>query len=487
MNNARNALGIAVALVAVFAGPALAQQTPPHHLLESLQEITGVPGLSAAVSDQGEIIWTGSAGLADLQRSLEITDQTKFRLASVSKLFTAALVLKLSEQGLFDLDADIRTYVPEWQADDDVEITLRQLAAHISGIGHYSSADLFDASASYEMLSDSIAIYGHKPLLFSPGDTYSYSSYGYALMGAAVEAVTRQSFDDAMNDLIFTPLALRNTLIENTASIPPISTTLYSINAGQTPVEITRNNQRHVRGATGMLSTPSDLLIFANAYSSGAIVSDEVRDMSWTPVQLSDGTNAGETRYNVGFGWRIGRDWDGRSVVHHAGVTPGARSILSINRDAGTAVALLSNASWTSRMETTGELMATAATKGVRLQRSDCPEGDWAYEGMFIEDKNDVPDASNASGQIHISFAENLCRGELQPEGAIANWLINRGARAPSMKLTLVAKRNSETSIFAMATPWGAFPMYFSHVEGKRDARSDIAGREVLLTLSPVE
>ena len=484
MNGPKKALGIGVVLVAAFAGSAFAQQSPPQHLLTSLQEITGVPGMSAAVSKNNKIIWVGSAGLADIRRGLEITDQTKFRLASVSKLFTAALVLKLSEQRLVNLDADIGVYVPEWTAHSDAEITLRQLAAHISGIDHYSSADQFDASHSYQQLGDAVSIYGHKSLLFSPGDAYSYSSYGYALMAAAVEAATGLSFDDAMENLIFEPLELQNTFIENAASIPPDVTALYSTGSATGPVEITRNDQRHVRGATGMLSTPPDLLRFANAYSSGAIVTSTLRDMSWQPAKLNDGSTAGETRYDVGFGWRNGRDWDGRSVVHHAGVTPGARSILSINKDAGTAVALLSNAAWTSRIETTGELMATAATEGMRLDSSDCPEGAWAYEGMFIEDENTIPAINNAKGRIDISFAGNFCRGELQPEDAIANWLVAREAKTPSMQLTLVAKRDAKIHVFALASPWGAFPLRFIADGDDAEMLGDIAGRRIELTLS---
>ncbi len=486
MHKAKSSFVLAAVVFAGCTGVSRAEQSPAGHLLNSLQEITGVPGMSAAVSLDSEIIWTGAAGMADVERAVEITDQTKFRLASVSKLFTAALVLKLSEQGFFDLDVNIGTYVPEWSAHSDAKITLRQLAAHISGLDHYSSADRFDPSRSYRDLTDSLSIYGHKSLLFSPGDSYSYSSYGYALMGAAVEAVAGQSFDDAMEDLIVDPLALHNTFVENAASIPLNTTALYSIGRQSEPLEINRNDQRHVRGATGMLSTPSDLLRFANAYSSGAIVSHELRNMSWESAKLNDGSNAGETRYDVGFGWRIGRDWDGRAVVHHAGVTPGARSILSINNDTGTAVALLSNASWTSRIETTGELIATAATEGAHLDSSDCPEGAWIYEGIFIQGENVVTDTSNARGRIHISFAGNICQGELQPKGALAGWLDDRGARTSTMKLTLVARRKNNTHIVAMASPWGAFPLRFTDMSDNPEALGDIAGRSVALKLSPL-
>lgn len=465
---------------------ASAQQSPPQHLLDALQEITGVPGMSAAVSENNKIIWAGSAGLADVGRGLEITDDTKFRLASVSKLFTAALVLKLSDEGLLDLDQDIQTYVPEWQGQDGAIITLRQLAAHIAGLDHYSAEDRFDAARSYQRLSDSISIYGHKPLLFSPGEDYSYSSYGYALMGAAIEAVTGQSFNEAMNNYVLEPFGLHNTSIENTEILPPATATLYSNSEATGQIEIARNNQQHVNGATGMLSTPSDLLIFAAAYSSGKIVSEESKKMAWAPATLNNGAQAGETRYKVGFGWRIGRDWDGRPVVHHAGVTPGARSILTINQNTGTAAALLSNASWTSRMETTGELIAAAATQGARLKRGDCPVGAWTYDGMFIEDKNAAPAASNAYGRIDISFSGNICRGEIQPGGAIADWLTDRKARTSSMKLTLVAKRKNQASVFAMATPWGAFPLHLTGEGNDQNFIGNIAGRSISLNLAPV-
>ena len=463
MTGVMKSLFLAAAIIAAPAGGALAQQAPPQHLLDALQEITGVPGMSAAVSENNKIIWAGSAGLADVGRGLEITDDTKFRLASVSKLFTAALVLKLSEEGLLDLDQEIQSYVPEWQGQDGAKITLRQLAAHIAGLDHYSAEDLFDPARSYQKLRDSISIYGHKPLLFDPGEDYSYSSYGYALMGAAIEAVTDQSFDKAMNDYVLEPLELHNTSVENTEILPPATSTLYSTSDATGQIEIARNNQQHVNGATGMLSTPSDLLRFAAAYSSGKIVSERSKTMSWTPATLNNGSQAGETRYKVGFGWRVGRDWDGRSVVHHAGVTRGARSILTINQDTGTAAALLSNASWTSRMETTGEMIATAATQGARLKRSDCPEGAWAFDGMFIENENNVPEANNARGRIEISFSENFCRGEIKPNGAIADWLTDRKARTPSMKLTLVAKRKNQASVFAHGDALGRLSPPFYH------------------------
>lgn len=464
------------AAAALLTGPVSAQDSPAQHLLLSLQEMTGVPGMSAAVSKDGEIIWTGTAGAMDVENSVSVDDATQFRIASVSKLFAAALVLKLAEDGVLDLDADIRTYVPEWPDHDGAVVTLRHLAAHTAGVSHYGSGDHYDPQTEYNSLTDSLSVYAHKPLLFQPGASYSYSSYGYALMGAAIESVTGRSFEDNLETLLLQPLGLESTEVEHVDAPPAAASKLYSSSGA----EIGRNDQSYVVGATGILSTTTDLVRFADAYRAGDIVSPETMEMSWTPVRLEDGGAAGETRFSAGFGWRVGTDWDGARVAHHAGTTPGARSTLSINRDRGTSVAFLSNSQWVSRIETTGELIATAATEGDDLTEAHCPVGAWDYDGVFIVDADNPPPDDNASGILRVDYTKGVCRGEIEPQGAIAEWLRERGARAETIKMVLVAVRPNDEQVFAAATPWGAFPFRRSN----DDFTGDIAGRALELKLS---
>lgn len=470
-------IAVVAAGAVIFSEPVAAQDNPAQRLLSALQEMTGVPGMSAAVSKDGEIVWTGAAGLRDAEKGVPVDDNTMFRIASVSKLFTAALVLKLAEDGVFDLDADIRTYVPEWPDHDDAIVTLRHLAAHTAGVAHYGSEDRYDPLAGYESLTDALSIYAHKPPLFPPGESYSYSSYGYALMGAALESMTGRSFEENLESLLLQPLALQNTRVEHVDTTPLNASKLYS----NTGAEIGRNDQRHVVGATGILSTAKDLVRFADAYRSGDVVSPETIEMSWTPVPLADGGVTGGARFSVGFGWRIGRDWDSAWVTHHAGTTPGARSILSINRDRGTSVALLSNAQWVSRIETTAELIATAAAEGVKLTQGHCPVGAWDYDGVFIVDADDPPPDDNASGTIIVDHVRGVCRGKIRPQGATARWLQDRSAKTDTMEITLVAVRPNDEQVFAAVTPWGAFP--FRRING--NFTGDIAGRALELKLRP--
>ena len=466
------------AVAALLSEPATAQDSPAQHLLSSLQEMTGVPGMSAAVSKDGEIIWIGVAGFMDVEGGVPVDDDTQFRIASVSKLFAAALVLKLADDGVLDLDADVRTYVPAWPDHDGAVVTLRQLAAHTSGLSHYGPGDRYNPQTEYISLTDSLSVYAHKPLLFQPGESYSYSSYGYALMGAAVESATGLSFEDNLKTLLLHPLALESTEVEYVNAPPETASKLYS-NGG---LEIGRNDQSQVVGATGILSTAMDLVRFADAYRSGDVVSPNTVEMSWAPLPLANGGVAGETRFSVGFGWRMGRDWDGARVAHHAGTTPGARSILSINRDRGTSVAVLSNAQWVSRIETTGELIATAATEGADLTQEHCPVGAWDYDGVFIVDADNPPPDDNANGTLRVDYTQDVCRGEIEPQGAIARWLEERGARTDTLKITLVAVRPGDVHVFAAATPWGAFP--FRRING--NFTGDIAGRTLQLKLSPL-
>ncbi|MEO1240751.1 MAG: serine hydrolase domain-containing protein [Pseudomonadota bacterium] len=478
-NNAVSLL-VAAALTAAIVPSQIHAETPAQHLLSSLQEITGVPGMSAAVSREGETIWSGTAGHMDANEKSSVDAQTKFRIASVSKLFTATLILKLAEEGVLDLDADIKIYVPDWPDHDGAVITLRQLSAHISGIGHYGSGDRYDASRRYKSLSEALTVYAHKPLQSAPGEAYSYSSYGYALMGAAIENATGASFADSLYAVLLQPLGLNNTFVENIDALPENSSELFSATGSPT----VRNSQHHVVGATGILSTPGDLVKFANAYSAGDIISPELVAISWAPTLLNDGQPTETERYQVGFGWRIGKDWDGRNVFHHAGTTPGARSILSFNQDEGTAVALLSNAQWVSRIETTGELIATAASEGARLSQADCFQGQWSYEGAFILDAGAPPPDNNALGDIAVTYSDGVCHGALKPDGAMAVWLRERNAQIDHIPVTLIASRGDNTIIFAMATPWGAFPLKWTTTNDDGSVIGDIAGRSIRLTVA---
>lgn len=392
-------------------GEGLAGEKEAQALLDAVTDMSGAPGFSAAVSQNGIMIWAGQSGFADLERKKPVTQTTRFRIASVSKLLTAALALKLSEKGLLNLDEDIRTYVPDWPDHEGAIITLRQLAAHTSGIAHYGAGDRRTPFNEDDTLNDSLAIYAYKPMLFAPGEAYNYSSYGYALMGAAIENAAGSSFEEALSAHLVEPLSLRRTSVEDIGNLPEEASRLYR----QGGAALTPNDQRAVLGATGVLSTPGDLVRFADVFMRGDIISSELVAQSLTPAILNNGAPVDAGRFEVGFGWRIGENWEAETVFHHAGLTPGARSILTVNASRKLSAALLSNASWTSRIETTGELIATAAAE--QPDTETCPAGEWRYEGIFASDPDAYPETGNARGRVSILLDDGICRMTLAPQG----------------------------------------------------------------------
>ena len=257
--------------------------------------------------------------------------------------------------------------------------------------------------------------------------------------------------------------------MEDVRLLPPNTVTLYRVNGENGATIIRPNNQSYVWGASGMRATARDLVRFGSAFLSGAFVGEETRDMALTPVQLLDGRAAGIDRYDVGVGWRSGSDWDGRRIAHHAGVTPGARSVLLGYTDGSAVVALLLNAAWTSRIETTAELLAAPLMEPQGSDDRDCQVGAWAFDGEF--------DGETESGKIRIWPEDGLCLGALRSDGAlISMWRDDLPSPQRDFPLVRVARRGT-AHVFAMANPWGLAQLWITVEEDGLHGQGNVAGR----------
>ena len=376
-------------------------------LLDTLAPFVTAPALSAAVMTDGELAWTGTQGLADVEAAVPVSPTSRFRLASVSKLFTATLALQLIELGQLDPDADVRQYVPSWPEGGET-ITARQLAAHIAGINHYESmaTSSYVEGRHYPDILEALSFFSTAPLVSAPGEAYSYSSFGYALLNAVTQGASGMQLADSLERLIFQPLGLEHTGLEDARQLPPSAVTLYRQQDGQlATAEL--DDQSFVWGATGMRSTPSDLVRFGHAFLSGELVSAETRDWALAPARLDDGSPVADDRYAIGFGWRVSEDWSGRPVAHHAGSTRGARSILLGYPKHGTVVALLVNGTWTSRIETTAELIA-AAFMEEGFADQECTVGEWQVAGTL----DGAPTRGTLSIRLETASSEQRRQGQ---------------------------------------------------------------------------
>ena len=376
-------------------------------LLDTLRESNGVPGMGAAVWQEGQIVWEGSSGFRDVERRLPVTRETLFRLASVSKIFTVAAVGQLAEQGRMDLDAPMQRQLP-WLGSHWAPITPRQLAAHVSGLPHYQAVDADRGSRHYATGRDAVAIFAERDLLSPPGTAYSYSSWGYTLLGALVEEKTGRPFTDYVAKEVAPGLAIR---ADATDSGDADASRAYGFDQRRV-IEGTQHDFSYTWGGGGLSGTASAVASFGGRMIDGRVVRPETFDAMLVPVKLADGKTAGEDDYEVGFGWRIGGDADGAPFVHHNGVALGARSTLGVWRGERTAVSVLSNASWVSRMEPTAQMIAApfrAVPAG--LVDAACPMDAKRYSGTFGD--------AAVEGTVRFRIEAGLCVGTAEQHPAM--------------------------------------------------------------------
>ena len=171
-----------------------------------------IPGISVAVELKDKLVWAEGYGLANIEHNVPATSETLFGIASISKSLTSAAVGILHERGLIDLDKSIRTYLPSFP-DKGNPITTRQLGGHLSGIPHYTPEDLVNHVA-YASAVEALDKFKDRPVLFEPGARFEYTSFGYNLIGAIVEAVSGKPFLIFMEEEVFRPLGMRYTLAD---------------------------------------------------------------------------------------------------------------------------------------------------------------------------------------------------------------------------------------------------------------------------------
>jgi serine beta-lactamase-like protein LACTB len=381
-------------------------------LLAELVAHNGVPGMGAAVWQDGRIVWRGSAGLRDLAASTPVDGNTIFRLASVSKLITVAAAAQLADAGKLDLDAPVAS---QWDGVNPAwaPFTMRQLAAHTAGLPHYQALDADRGRIPHPRATDAVAIFRDRPLLSAPGHAYSYSSWGYTLISAVVEARSGQAFLDYVARHVTPGLRIGP---DATHGGDPYASKAYALDGSGRTVEAPRHDYSYTWGGGGFGATASALAEFGGRMQRGQVVSARRFADMLVPARLDDGTEVRDDDYTVGFGWRTLTDLDGRLRAQHAGATLGARSSLvtwpRLPRAEQTAVALLSNMEWVSSIDQSAAMLAApfqAVPAG--LVSGSCPTAATRFGGMFRD--------AAATGAAHFNEEAGSCIGTLRPDGAL--------------------------------------------------------------------
>src|SRR5437588_8708574 len=166
-----------------------------------------IPAVTVAVGNSAGLRWSNGYGMADLENLVPATALTAIRLGSISKPITATAVMQLIEKDRMQLDAPVQRYVPSFPQ-KQWPVTIRELLGHLSGVRHYANGQELDSTRHYTDVIEPLRIFSDDPLLFEPDTKYSYSSYGFNLLGAAVEGASHMKFVDYLRENIFKPAAM---------------------------------------------------------------------------------------------------------------------------------------------------------------------------------------------------------------------------------------------------------------------------------------
>jgi serine beta-lactamase-like protein LACTB len=295
-----------------------------------------IPGFALAVAVDGRIVWSEAFGYADLEARRAATAATQFRIGSVSKPLTATAIAQLFEIGKLDLDAPVQRYVPTFP-EKGAPITTRLVGGHLAGLRHYQG-DEFTLNRHFATVTEGLSIFKDDSLLSPPGTRFSYSSYGFNLLGAVVEGASGEEFLAYMSRHVFKPLRMTATAPDKNDSLIPNRTRFYDRRAegGYSPSPTVDNSYKW--GGGGFLSTAEDLVRFGSALLDPGFLKGGTLDLLFTPQH----TTAGEaTPY--GIGWFVAKDSLGHRYVFHGGGSVGGTTAFGVDRDSRVVFALVTN------------------------------------------------------------------------------------------------------------------------------------------------
>lgn len=323
--------------------------------VESERKRLNIPGLSVAIAVNNQVVYSNGFGMADLENSIPAKATTVYRTASIAKPMTAVAVMRLAEQGKLDLDAPIQKYCQAFP-EKNYPVTARQLLGHLAGVRHYKTRVESAGTEHFFTLTDSLKYFKDDPLLFEPGAKYSYTTFGYSVLGCAIEGASGVSYEEYMRDSVWKPAGMEQTRVDDHFMLIPNRARGYmrmsSLAHSQLPPYMKAqvkvgdivNAQLHdtsmkIPGG-GIASTAVDLVKFAVAVNTDKLLKPATREQMWTVQKTKDGK---ETNYALG--WGVGQTAEGMRLISHNGNQAGARSELSLLPAKGSAIAIMANLS----------------------------------------------------------------------------------------------------------------------------------------------
>ncbi|MEK6323672.1 MAG: serine hydrolase [Acidobacteriota bacterium] len=326
--------GVSIALLILFAAMAAAQDITPKfdeyvNALVKQGRFTG----SVLVARDGKVLFAKGYGLANVEFDIPNTPQTKFRLGSITKQFTAAAILLLQERGKLSVQDPICKYLDNCPAAWS-EVTVHHLLSHTGGVPSFTSFPDYRPKMMLPVTTqDMIARFKDKPLDFKPAEKWSYSNSGYFLLGYIIEKASGESYESFLQKNIFEPFKLTNTGYDHHDTILKKRATGYSL-AKDKMVNSVYLDMTQPYSAGSLFSTVEDMFSWNEALYSGNLLSAKSREVMMTPVKNDYG-------YGIGVQTKAGR-----KMISHGGGINGFSTYIARFPDEKVTVVVLRNADY---------------------------------------------------------------------------------------------------------------------------------------------
>lgn len=282
------------------------------------------------VANGDEVLLQRAWGLADRAAETPVTPDTKFRLGSMNKMFTAVATLQLVEAGKLSLDGTVGQYLPDYPNAEVAQVTIRQLLTHTGGTGDFFGPEFDERRLSLKTHDDYVRLFGERAPTHPPGTEPRYSNYGFLLLGKIIEQVSGKSYYDYIDAHVFSPAGMRDSgSSPEEVAVPGRAVAYMRQDGAWTDAADTLPYRGTAAG--GGYSTAGDLLKFARALLEGKLLSPEL---------LAEATRNQTPWYGYGF---MAREQEGVRMFGHAGGAPGMNGDLRIYPDLGVVVVGLAN------------------------------------------------------------------------------------------------------------------------------------------------
>jgi CubicO group peptidase (beta-lactamase class C family) len=306
-------------------------------LMQKYHEMSLFNG-TVLVAEKGEILFKKGYGLANMEWDIPNEPDTKMRLGSITKQFTSMLIMQLVEKGKIDLQAKITEYLPDYRKETGEQVTVHHLLTHTSGIPSYTNLPNFfsEISRNPYPVDEFIKLHCSGDLEFEPGTRFKYNNSGYFLLGAMIEKVSGESYEEALQRYILEPAGLINTGFDHHSTILKKRATGYtkSLNSYRNAPYL---DMGLPYAAGSLYSTVEDLYVWDRVLYTEKLLSKKYKKMMFTPFLA-----------NYAYGWTVGKmpvgtAGDSLSIVAHGGGINGFNTLISRMVDKEHLVVLLNN------------------------------------------------------------------------------------------------------------------------------------------------